>query len=184
VFCDGGGSLTNCLIGEQNQAPEFAGAYLKGGGELINCTVAGNYATGHGGGICTSNGGAAINTIIYNNTAIFGGENWWNIGTGAAFTYCCTTPTNNLPNENHCLPENPQFISSPTNFHLTSVSPCRNAGVYMPWMASATDLDGNPRSIAGQVDIGCYEIVPEGGMVFSILCSVFSIFVYRRKLNL
>jgi len=172
IYCYGGGALTNCLIGEQNQAPEFAGVYLCDGGALYNCTIAGNYASRYCGGICTSNRGTVVNTIIYDNTAVLGYDNWQNYGNIANYSHCCTTPTNNLPNENQCLPEDPPFAGALTNFHLTETSPCRNAGVVMPWMTDATDLDGNPRTIAGKVDIGCYEYIPEPGafgVIFSYL---------------
>jgi len=179
VLCDGGGSLTNCLIGEQNQAPEIAGVYLKNGGALYNCTIAGNYASGHIGGICTSNGGVVVNTIIYDNTAIFGNNNWKNYESGAAFTYCCTTPTNGLPGVNECIPADPLFVSSISNYHLTATSPCINSGVNMPWMTGATDLDGNPRIHFGTVDMGCYELIPEPGFYLSFIFGSL-IFLFRK----
>ena len=70
-------------------------------------------------------------------------------------------------------------------YQLLEGSPCINTGTNLAWMAPpATDLDGNERIHDGTVDMGCYEFVPEGGMVFSILCSVFSILIYRRKFKL
>lgn len=42
-------------------------------------------------------------------------------------------------------------------YALTRKSPCAKAGCVEAWMASATDLVGNPRLYEGAVDIGCYQ---------------------------
>lgn len=42
-------------------------------------------------------------------------------------------------------------------YALTRKSPCAKAGCVEAWMASATDLAGNPRLYEGAVDIGCYQ---------------------------
>ena len=178
VYCSDDITLTNCLIYGTNIATFGAGAYLENGGELINCTIAGNNASSYGGGICTSNGGTVINTIIYDNLALYGNDNWLNYDSGAAFTYCCTTPTNNLPVGNKCIPDDPMFIAAGSDYRLQEGSPCIDAGFNMAWMTDATDLDGNPRIHDGKVDMGCYEFVPEPsafGAVISYLLLVLGI---------
>src|SRR5206468_2695825 len=54
----------------------------------------------------------------------------------------------------------PQFVS-PANgdFHLLPGSLCNAAGVVQDWMAGAFDLDGNPRTAYGFVDIGAYQTI-------------------------
>ena len=61
------------------------------------------------------------------------------------------TPTNNL-----CA--DPRFIDpTQTNCHLCSDSPCIDAGIVLRTMDPDTDLEGNPRPIYGQIDIGAFE---------------------------
>ena len=179
-----GGAFTNCLISGLNTATFGGGVYLKKGGEIFNCTISGNNADQLGGGIICSNGGSVVNTIIYNNQAFSGNNNWKSYASNIVFNYCCTTPTNGLPGGNQCISDNPMFINPGSDYQLQEGSPCIDAGYNMPWMnPPTTDLAGNPRKHDGTVDIGCYEFVPEGGMVFSILCSVFCAFIYRMKFN-
>jgi len=176
------GSLTNCLIYGLNSAMYGGGAYLEIGGDIYNCTIAGNYASAYGGGICTTNGGTIINTIIYDNSALSGDNNWLNYASGAAFNYCCTTPTNGLPSGNECISDNPMFVTPGTDYHLLEGSPAIETGVVMPWMTGATDLDGNPRIHDSKVDMGCYEFVPEP-CLFIIYNLLIVIYYRNRKLE-
>jgi len=43
------------------------------------------------------------------------------------------------------------------NYHLSASSPCIGAGRVQPWMTDAQDLDGNPRTTNGRVDMGAYQ---------------------------
>jgi len=52
----------------------------------------------------------------------------------------------------------PEFVDyEGGDFRLASNSPCINRGTNLPWMAGATDMEGNPRILCGCVDMGAYE---------------------------
>jgi hypothetical protein len=138
------------------------GVYMQGGA-LLNCTVAVNSAAdfpeqpGAGGGVYVESGGVT-NSIIYFNVlqglTPSTSNNWFNFGPGI-FDHCCTTPN---PGGAGNITQDPQFVDLASgNFHLGPTSPCVDAGVVQPWMASAFDLDGNPRVRGASVDIGAYE---------------------------
>ena len=78
--------------------------------------------------------------------------------------------------------ENPLFEDAANmNYQIASASPCCDVGLAIP--AITNDCIGNARPYDGGWDIGAYEFVPEGGLVFSILCLVFCIFIYRREFH-
>ncbi|RLD09858.1 MAG: hypothetical protein DRI44_07535 [Chlamydiae bacterium] len=184
IYCDQDGSLTNCLISGMNSADYGGGIYCSSGGALYNCTIANNSASAYGGGIICSNGGTVVNTIIYNNQALVGDLNWKSYHSGALFSYCCTTPTNNLPGGNQCIPDNPMFSVPGSDYALLDGSPCIDAGYKMNWMdPPATDLAGNPRLHDGHVDIGCYEFVPEPGAFGAVISYLLLVLGIYRKFD-
>lgn len=140
----------------------FGGGVYMRGGSLLNCTVAGNTArvipngTGGGGGVYAESGGIT-NCIIYFNQVFVTNNpssNWLSTGT-AIFDHCCTTPD---PGGAGNITQDPQFVDLANgDFHLTSASPCIDAGMTQPWMVGAQDLDGHPRVSGTSVDIGAYE---------------------------
>lgn len=95
-------------------------------------------------------------------TEAYIGEVWYNllwrsgltlIGP-STFGYSCTTPeasgTRNYSSD-------PCFLDT---WHLSTsevTSPIFGKGLKFGWMASAFDLDGNPRLRNGKVTPGCYE---------------------------
>ena len=92
--------------------------------------------------------GTLNNCIVYFND---GG----NYDLASTLNYCCTTPmpTNGVGN----ITNDPAFVDAAAgNYHLSSGSPCINAG-NNAYVVGSTDLDGRPRIIGGTVDIGAYE---------------------------
>ena len=137
-FCE----LTNCILAD-NVATNGGGAYS---GALVNCTVAANAAV-IGGGIYAS---TAENSVLYYNT---NGD--FDPGLPHALYYCCTSilATNGFRN----ITNAPLFVNLVGgDFHLQPNSPCINSGDNA-YITATTDLDGNPRTVGGTVDIGAYE---------------------------
>jgi hypothetical protein len=130
------------------------GVYMQSGA-LVNCTVAWNSA-GSGSGVFIESG-SLTNCIVYSyfpNYYLSNVDNWVKAGPGV-FDHCCTTPD---PGGEGNLVLDPEF-ASPTNgdFRLLPSSACLRAGVVQDRMSGAFDLNGNPRTVNGAVDIGAYE---------------------------
>jgi hypothetical protein len=152
----------SAVTGAAEGSGGFGGGVYMQGGALLNCTVSLNSADnflaqpGAGGGVYVESGGVT-NSIIYFNflqDVSSTTSNWFNSGVGI-FDHCCTTPN---PGGAGNITQDPQFVDLASgNFHLGPTSPCIDAGVVQPWMASAFDLDGNPRVRGASVDIGAYE---------------------------
>jgi hypothetical protein len=128
------------------------------GGSLVNCTVVGNSAqvlangSGGGGGIFAERGDI-YNSIIYFNSAFYGSSNWLSTG-GITFYNSCSAP--NVVGAG--ITDDPQFVDITNgNYHLSGASPCIGLGMIQPWMTGAQDLDGNPRTTGGRVDMGAYQ---------------------------
>jgi hypothetical protein len=134
------GTISNCVISGNTAAWGGGAAY----GARIHCTLSRNTASS-GGGTYAS---AVTNCIVYYNTAPNGAN-----CNGGTIAYSCTTPspggTGNITNE-------PQFVAA-SDYHLQPGSPCINAGNNAAATNLATDLDGNPRTVGGTVDMGAYE---------------------------
>jgi hypothetical protein len=152
TYCYLGGWLANSLV-ISNQADQHGGgAFLQEGGTLENCTLISNVASNYGGGVVCNEGGTLTNCITWNNTAATG-NNWYNEGSGMAYAYSCTLPDPGGPGN---TTNNPLFVAG-SDPHLQAASPCINAGINLPWMTTATDLEGYTRILGGTVDIGAYE---------------------------
>jgi len=174
-------TLVNCLI-RNNVAIISAGGIEVRSGNIRSCTIVSNYAgTGGGGGIkgnyLTNDGGGFFeNCVIYSNQCAHASTYYNFVLNGGAgydlykLTNCCFTPA--LVNAGNLFATNtvtasPQF-ENPTggNYRLTRYSPCINAGINRN--LATVDLDGHARldHFSGLVDIGCYEFIPTGFMLF------------------
>ncbi|MBI5383799.1 MAG: hypothetical protein HZA90_03840, partial [Verrucomicrobia bacterium] len=138
------GTLNHCTLTGNSASQDGGGAYT---GTLNHCTLAGNWATHHGGGPVAS---TLNNCIVFCNTAP-NGPNYY----ASTFNYSCTTP---LPSGPGNIAEEPRFVDANgwSNLRLQSNSPCINAG-NNALVRGETDLEDNPRIVAGTVDLGAYE---------------------------
>jgi hypothetical protein len=150
-------------------------ANIDDGGGMAHCraqvennTIIGNTAygskKGSGGGLfkCL---GPICNCIIWTNTAsadvnqITGCatpdysciQQWTGEGVGNIYMEPLFADANG--------PDNNPYTYEDNDYHLTSGSPCIDAGANADWMAEAADLDGNPRIFNGTVDMGVYEFM-------------------------
>ncbi|MCL1887522.1 MAG: hypothetical protein FWF96_01450 [Kiritimatiellaeota bacterium] len=158
----GGGALNsvlnNCLI-IGNNVPLSSDPNTYGGGvyscSLVNCTVAGNKAS-RGAGVATSSGTEVIsNCIVWDNYNTAGTlNNFYSGASGTIIRNTCSMPRQ-VGDDN--IDDNPLFVN-PTigDYRLQSDSLCRGAGDFA-FVFGAYDLDGNPRTTDGAVDMGAYQ---------------------------
>ena len=148
-----GSYLYNCLLTGNSSVLGAGGAEQS---TLVNCTVVGNSALGDGGGVDSSR---LTNCIVYFNTSPGNG----NYSGANYMSWCCTTP---LPNAGGSdvvigvsnLSSAPVFADAGNgNFRLAAGSPCMGAGNYAA-APGTVDLDSNPRTVDGTVDLGAYEV--------------------------
>jgi hypothetical protein len=156
-------SVVNSII-RGNSGTNGGGVYLAGqsSSTLTNCTIVRNIATTHGGGFYLANSSPQIvNSILYQNVIdeIYKSD----VASNPALTYSDVlggyAGTGNIN-------ANPLFVNiGAGNFHLSSTSPCINAGDKMAPELPAIDLDGNPRVKGWNVDVGVYEYQSSPGSI-------------------
>lgn len=152
------GTLRNCLV-VSNSYPGLA----QGGGVCVNgaaarvenCTVVANRVGSGGGGGVYMAAGSVTNSIVHSNTMSPDTPADNNVKlAGGTMGYSCSTPLVTGPGNKDV---DPLFLAPAAgNYRLRPTSPLANFGVYQSWMATAVDLDGNPRVVSA-VDMGCFE---------------------------
>ncbi len=191
-----GNNVTQALMVQNLFAGNHAGTEGAGGAlqinadcsvMLINNTVAGNRA-GDAGGLGYYAETAADRAWLYNEIY------WSNSPTALGVLGTGTVQARYSALEHGageswfgagCITGEPCFVNSTLgNYRLLEGSPCINTGTNFPWMTGAADLDGNPRIHDGQVDMGCYEFIPEAG--FGGMLGVFTVYnvqytLWRRR---
>ena len=166
---DGNPTLRNCLIAGNTSTGYLgndvtvrigAGGVYHGAGTIENCTVADNVANFEGtnaGDLLAKRHAGATGTIyeLVNTIA-------WGSATESMLDPALTQVNNRVN-------EDPGFFRTTGRraYRLSQSSPCRDTGTHADraWMEGAADLDGNPRIIGDEVDIGCYEYRPIGLML-------------------
>lgn len=177
VYVAGAGAIVeNCLILSNRVYQQTAAhkANLAGGGLYLNagtvrnCTIVANTnglttGTSLGGGV-RQTGGTGVNCIVWGNAAA-GDTNY--SGTAQDATYSLAPElVAGVGNKTG----DPLFKAPlSADYRLLPTSPCVNAGAnQLDWMATAKDLDGNPRIQCGVVDMGAYEWVPPRGTLITV----------------
>jgi len=158
-------SITNCVIAHNSAGDadpstgSCGGLYFLGGTPVItNSSIIYNAANITGGGIvCSGSTLTAANSVIWANTA----PDAPNILDGSAIRY--SDIQGGFPGAGN-IDADPLFAGAGSgDFHLSSVSPCIDAGdaAYIPGPAT-TDIDGQPRLLGGRVDMGADEFLMPG----------------------
>lgn len=162
--------LRNCLVC-YNTANMGGGVFIPASTNIIeNCTIASNVnnSTENGVGIWMGYAGSQLdmrNTIVYYNYKTNGVlYNIYLVNYIRSATNCCIMPTNGIAGSGNFTNAPGLVDYAGYDFRLTGDSPCINAGLNLPWMDGAADLDGHARldPFSGRVDIGCYEYFHAG----------------------
>ncbi len=168
VYLEENDNLKNCLVANNNGN----GVFLAGKNQLTNCDIVNNRDTA----IVTNSNSKLRNNIIWNNGAILGDSCLvafnaidYTIGQNALLDSLFLANSNLLiatsaPTSTDGTPifVNPVLSRGISNeqgdWHLTSSSPCRDAGDTVNSGVYRYDMDGNTRFRNGRVDMGCYEL--------------------------
>lgn len=147
-------NVVNCLIA-RNSADTGGGAIFitsTNGFNIQDSTIVDNIAPSLGGILQNSSGPIGIvNSIVWGNVGI------QVISVGAVTTSACNIQSPSMGLGGTTISLDPGFVD-PTigDYHLSSLSPCVDAGVIGGLSVSSTDLDGSSR-IVGTIDIGADE---------------------------
>ena len=171
-----GGELHDSLVYGNNAGQHGGGMFIDRAGEVYSSTFAQNTAVGNGGGGYIYTAGKSINCIFSDNTA----AGSVNLGSSPDCInwYSCANPLPAIVESVGSIATNALFVNAAAqDFHLLSISPCLNAGTNA--YASTYDLSGNTRIEGGTIDMGCYEFVPEPGLIG--LLAIISLVFFRKK---
>ncbi len=154
IYClDSGVTVENNLV-----TGGSIGMYLRGS----NGPVANNTLTANATGLRTTVSSNTIsnNVIAFNSSCgLYSGD----FSGQAEVLSCNDVYGNTLTGYSGVNPgasdisADPLFVDSTGNYHLQAGSPCIDAGDDTAVQTGETDLDGNPRIMGAQVDIGTYE---------------------------
>jgi parallel beta-helix repeat protein len=177
-------TIINCTIIGNSASSDGGGIFCYNAeATIINCTITGNTAAGRGGGLHCDYGSdvTVVNCVLWADAAPKGPEialagndeypttltvSYSDVQGGYAGTYRWGNSTLNWGAGN--IAGDPLFVDAGNdNYHLSSSSPCIDAGSNDAVPPDVTtDLDGNPRIVDGDgddtatVDMGAYEAGP------------------------
>ena len=151
-----GPTIVNTLIaGNSGPSQPTGGSGIEIWGSkltLVNTTVAGN----NEGGIASAN--PAVDTVSIRNSIIYGNTSIDIFMPTAAIDYSIIG-TGSYTGGTTVSSADPQFVNpGGGNYHLQATSPAINNGSNAARPGYAiSDLDGNPRIVSNDVDMGAYE---------------------------
>ncbi|HEY3413083.1 MAG TPA: right-handed parallel beta-helix repeat-containing protein [Armatimonadota bacterium] len=151
----GTATIANCTLSGNSTA-----AFVSGMATLTNCTISGNTI---GSGVYVESGGTAsvTNSIVaFNSTGIY--LNGGKVMLSHNDVYGSSPDDfRNIPDPtgtNGNISQDPRFVSrTGGDFHLTSGSPCIDAGDDTLVTAGQRDAEGRPRIVGAHVDMGAFE---------------------------
>jgi PKD repeat protein len=181
-----GGRIENMHIAQNQSAGDVGGVYLSEGATAVSSLIVGNVATGQVGGVMATAEDyeflptvVSSSTIVNNESASSAAGLWLGphaqvrnaivsgnvTATGDPSEYVLDGEGQQVAHSriwplrawfDHSLSADPLFVGG-GDWSLQPASPLINAGSNEAWMASATDLAGQPRIQNLVVDLGAYE---------------------------
>lgn len=148
-----GFTLRNCLIfGNKGTADSVV---MMTAGTMENCTVAGN--TMPDGVAAVNCGGTVRNCVVWNGCTDIAVN-------GGSVSYSCYS--NATEGEDGNTASDPKLRGvKHGEYKISSKSKAFRAGTVRGWMTGATDILGNPRLTDDKVDMGCYQVGFDPGLV-------------------
>ena len=122
--------------------------------DFINCTFHGNTADIDGGALVL--GGGALAGATLTGSIVWGNSNPALMFFSGAPPGVVSSDVQVLNPEEGGLSADPKFVDPPTNLRLQADSPCIHQGLTSA-VSETLDLDGNPRIVGADVDMGAYE---------------------------
>ena len=148
--------LRNCLIAGCTSYNTEVVALTAG--TMESCTVAGN--TMPAGVAAVNCGGTVRNCVVWNGCADIAVN-------GGSVSYSCYS--NATEGEDGNTAEDPKFRGvKHGEYKISSKSKAFRAGTVRGWMTGATDILGNPRLTDGEVDMGCYQVGFDPGLMILV----------------
>ncbi len=154
--------LRNRAAGATNEPRGGGGVFVDAASAVtvLNNTLVENLAP-IGGILCLSPAATLANNLVTRGTTGIGGPAGLRLRRNNVFANGGTNYVGfaDVTGTAGNLSQDPQFAGEPRegNFALLPESPCRNAGESNVAHAGAVDLDGQPRTLQGAVDIGADE---------------------------
>ena len=152
-----GASALNCLIARNKSTTGTTVALL--GATIDSCTIASNSASATA--VSASASTKVYNSILADNAGAY------SFAAEATFSHCCSPAL--AEDENGNFPDAPLFRHPERgDFRLGVGSRCINNADASRWTSrpDALDLDGLPRLVGHEYDIGCYEYLLRASYIY------------------
>ncbi|MHC4527065.1 MAG: right-handed parallel beta-helix repeat-containing protein, partial [Planctomycetota bacterium] len=155
--------VIGCTFIQNSATTQLGGGMFNSNGcdpNVINCTFTANEAGTGGGGMANDavSNPIVTNCILWGNTAPNGPQIYETGSSSAMVTY--SDVQGGRPGEGNINADPNFFAPGGQDCHLQGDSPCINAGDPNGYYAGQVDMDGEPRKMGPEVDIGSDEVFP------------------------